>query len=183
MDTLVWIPKSDALVYGNKELFALYACAGPATEISGPEGSEGRKTNHWVLVCALSPVSSIQLDPSPSGPDMSMVAILSAQDHTASINAVRSVKLPTLGLTINGLIDLIKTTGFDKYQFTTTGQGCRYWIYSLVKLLRDRDVLTSGHAVSQLNEDIDLVWGNKDELVIASEQSSVQKGTFYGDGL
>lgn len=185
MSTLAWIPKSDAAVYGDKQIIALYTCAYPPESVSAPGAlgdSGARKTNHWVLYCALSPTSSVRVDASPAGPNMSLVVMLSAQSEVVANDAVRSVRLPTSGLTVNGLLDLIRAAGFDRYQFTASGQGCRYWICTLIKLLESRGALPDDEAVNKLVEDISSVWLSKDECAPASEQTGVQEGTFFDIG-
>jgi hypothetical protein len=95
-------------------------------------------TNHWVLHCVTNQNESLRLDPSPSGPNLSMVLIVTRKSYAYSHNAVRTVQLSTPGLTFGTFVELLASSKYDKYQFTAGGQGCRFWVHRVIDLLRSR---------------------------------------------
>lgn len=80
-------------------------------------------------------------------------------------------------LTIGAFFELIKASGYDKYQFTNNGNGCRYWVFSVVKLLEEMGYLVKAdEAKTALNT----VWSDGKPITSGIQTPlDKQKGTFY----
>ncbi|KFY94189.1 hypothetical protein V500_03379 [Pseudogymnoascus sp. VKM F-4518 (FW-2643)] len=135
------IHKSLANTSRSSPVTDIYICADEPNAVSGPPepGStiSGPMTNHWVMYF----VGSTELfcfDPSPSGPGNSLNLIISNKSYAAGIfGAVKVVRLtPSINLTIGQIYDHITDSKFVNYNFRPGGQGCRFWIYSVVASLR-----------------------------------------------
>ncbi|KAI9659661.1 MAG: hypothetical protein M1829_006569 [Trizodia sp. TS-e1964] len=110
--------------------------------------SQASETNHWVLHLAFSQTESIQIDPSP---DLNgrMTLVVSRTGYLVSNNALKTVQLTTLAnLKVGNVIEYLLTTGYDRYTFTTGGQGCRYWIYSTITQFRSEGYLVDDAKVT-----------------------------------
>ena len=107
------------------------------------EAWSGKKTNHWVLHFVLSQNESVRFDLSPTGPDCSPGCLIVRElDYTVSSNAVKTCDLSVRGgLTVQAIIDLLRSAHYDRYKFSATGQGCRFWVDSVVALLLQHDFL------------------------------------------
>jgi hypothetical protein len=140
MSTIQYIPPSLAVAVANLPILCIYACAHPANpvEASGISTAGGQMTNHQIFHCVFSQNKSLRLNPSPLGPNLSMVLIVTRKSYSYSHNAVRIVQLPTPGLTFVTLVELLVSSKYDIYQFAAGGQGCRFWVHSVIDLLRSR---------------------------------------------
>ncbi|KAL4936512.1 hypothetical protein BDV06DRAFT_204893 [Aspergillus oleicola] len=75
MSTIQYIPPLASSV-SNLPISSIYACAHPANPTGAPGTSAASKmTNHGVFYCATSQNESLRLDPSPSGPNFSLVSL------------------------------------------------------------------------------------------------------------
>lgn len=126
--------------------FALLILPQYPTSISAPppDSSVNEKiTNHWVMYLAASSTRSICLDSSPAGPENSLGFIITSKDHAYPMNVVKAMHLtPEADLTVGHVFDYIINSKYDKYTFSAGGQGCRFWIYPVVALLRSAKVIT-----------------------------------------
>jgi len=100
MSTIRYIPSSLASQVASSKILCIYASAHPATGVGAPGAAGNPKTNHWVLYCAISQAASLRIDPSPSGPNLSIVLIITKKDYLISDNAVKSFQLVTSYLTV-----------------------------------------------------------------------------------
>src|SRR4030088_1172665 len=111
MSTVQYIPPSLAATVANSPILCIYACAHPANPVGASETSAaGQMTNHWVLHCVTNQNESLRLDPSPSGPNLSMVLIVTRKSYAYSHNAVRTVQLSTPGLTFGTFVELLASS-------------------------------------------------------------------------
>lgn len=68
---------------------------------------------------------------------------------------------------------------YDKYQFSAGGQGCRYWVYSVIKLLEAEGYIPMISQVTAATEVLGKVWTVDGTLASVAEQTPMTKGTFY----
>jgi len=176
--SVAFIPKSLANEITNLPVLSIYAAAHPETAVTSPSGSTASpKTNHWVLYLAISKTESIRLDPSP-GSDDKMTLIVTKKDYLLSANAVKSIQLYTVkNLTVGNIIDHLRSSKYDQYRFNAGGQGCRYWIYSVINLLRSAQYLVDESQVEEAKLALKFVWG-KYGKVKDEEQVGIVAGTF-----
>lgn len=179
MSTIRYIPSSLASQVVSSKILCIYASAHPATGVGAPGAAGNPKTNHWVLYCAISQAASLRIDPSPSGPNLSIVLIITKKDYLISDNAVKSLQLVTSNLTVQQFIDLIVAKNYDKYQFSAGGQGCRYWLYSVIKLLETEGHIPTKSEMTAATEALGTVWAPGGNPASAAEQTPMTKGTFY----
>lgn len=174
-----FIPKSLANQIAPIPILCIYAAAHRPTSVPDPSGFlASPKTNHWVLYLATSQAESIRLDPSP-GANNNIVLIVSGRNYQYSNNAVKIVQLDVVAnLTVGNLIEYLQSSNYIRYRFSTGGHGCRYWIYSVVSLLRSAAYIVDDSQVEDATAALQLVWDvngkAKDE-----EQSGIIAGTFY----
>lgn len=93
MSTIRFIPSSIATHFANSNILCIYVSAHPATAIGALGVAGNPKTNHWVFYCAISQTESLCIDPSPSGPNLSIVSIITKKDYLYSNNAVKTFQL------------------------------------------------------------------------------------------
>ena len=85
--SIQYIPASRKDDMNAKRILEMAACAYVPEQLAGPALSGGEITNHWVFFCTTPEGGSVQLNPSPSGPGMSLVS-------------VQSIKSTSLGFSI-----------------------------------------------------------------------------------
>ncbi|KAL2222871.1 hypothetical protein M432DRAFT_665527 [Thermoascus aurantiacus ATCC 26904] len=170
MSTIRYIPSSLAAEVGSVQ----------------SQDQETTMTNHWALHCAISQDhQSLELDPSPSGPNLSIVPIVTrrtAFTYSPDNDVVKTVRLditPNLDLTFGRFVALLVEKGYDRYQFTSTGQGCRFWISNLISLLRDEGYIQDSRQAQEAVDALGTVWGAGGQPVPASQQSPISPGRFF----
>jgi hypothetical protein len=109
-----------------------------------------------------------------------MVLIVNYQPEQYMATAVKTVQMNvTPGTTVKGLLSTIADARYDKYQFSESGQGCRYWISRTAKLLQSKGHLTEDDdGVDTLEEVLRTVWAFDGNPVPDSEQTGIQRGNF-----
>ena len=137
------------------------------------------KTNHWLLH-PVSPSTTFQLDFSPQGrADGSATLIISERNDFDLDEIAKTAAFAVReGLQVKDLIDAITRAGLEKYLFSERGQGCRYWIGNVLKLLRDEGVITRTLEFNKGLATLEKVWEGREE-VRSEEQSGVVEGRFY----
>ena len=176
--SVAFIPKSLANQIDLFPILCIYASAHPPTSVPDAEGSPARpKTNHWVLYLAISQTESLRLDPSP-GADNNMTLIVSRKNYLYSNNAVKTIQLDAVAnLTVGNVIEYLQSSNYLQYQFSTGGQGCRYWIYSVISLLQSVAYIVGDSQVEDATAALQLVWDAHGK-VRDEEQSDIIAGTF-----
>ncbi|KAH6714190.1 hypothetical protein BKA61DRAFT_607372 [Leptodontidium sp. MPI-SDFR-AT-0119] len=180
---LAYIPKSLANTARSEPVTAIYLCAYAPTAVSAPPkpgaSVNGTMTNHWVMYLVASSTQSIRFDPSPTGPGNSLDLIITSKNHAYTNNAVKSMHLtPTANLTVGHVFDHITNCKYDNYTFSAGGQGCRFWIYSVVELLSSAGYITDSSEVNASTEALGIVWTMGGGRVPAGQQTGMTKGTF-----
>ncbi|KZF24946.1 hypothetical protein L228DRAFT_58852 [Xylona heveae TC161] len=180
MSTVRYIPPSIAAGAANKSIICIYACAYSATPVSGPGSStSGTQTNHWVLFCCVNQRDSYRIDPSPSGPNLTITPIITFKGYPYTANASKICQLDTSSLTVGSFIALLERSTYDKYQFDAGGQGCRYWIYSVVNLLQSQGHIQNSSQTQAAINALGIVWGDNHQPLPTSQQTGITPGRFY----
>lgn len=112
---------------------------------------------------------------------MSMVAIVSKKPYLYSKHAIKVFQLTTNDITIGGFLNLLVANNYDKYQFSQSGQGCRYWVYSVANLLLNEGKITDEAQIQAFTQAIRLTWG-KDEALPTDQQTPIVEGRFFALG-
>ncbi|KFY67154.1 hypothetical protein V496_01728 [Pseudogymnoascus sp. VKM F-4515 (FW-2607)] len=178
-----FIPKSLANTSRSAPVTDIYICADEPNAVSGPPEHgpviSGPMTNHWVMYFVASSTKSFCFDPSPSGPKNTLDLIISNKSYVDIFSAVKVVRLsPSAKLTIGLVYDHITNSKFDNYTFSPAGQGCRFWIYSVVASLRSAGYVTNGTEVNASTEALKVVWTVRGDPVPVSQQTGIAQGTF-----
>ena len=182
--TVCYIPWSLKLSNDVKTtIIAILTSAAMATPITSPESpstTSNPQTNHWCLLCQLSDTEFVCVDPSPTGPNSSLQLLISTTADLSTKTSAKTCSLTTQNLTVESLLDRIKSTSYDKYQFTPGGQGCRYWVSCLIELLTKQGCLIDQNEVRAATGALKYVWGGGGAILPAEVQSSICEGRFYG---
>ncbi|MCJ1308538.1 hypothetical protein MMC25_002191 [Agyrium rufum] len=175
MAIIQWILKSDAAKHAHERISSIHVSADPPypVHVSHPHP----KTNHWVLHCRISDDSSICIDPSPSGPNLSLVMILQRKNGLGSKDAVKVVELEACDLHVKDLVTLLLERGFDHYRFHETGQGCRFWVSNVLELQRKERFIADGKHIDDALQALKLVW-DLDVLATEEDQTGIMEGRF-----
>lgn len=176
--SIAFIPKSLANEIAYLSVLYIYICAEPPTAIDPSGSSAIEKTNHWVLHLAISPTEAIQLDPSPNS-ENTMTLIVSRKDNVCAHNAIQAVRLDCVeDLTAGAIVEYLRSKKYIQYEFSSTGQGCRYWLSSLLTLLCVATYVVDSFQVAEAAMALKIVWDEhgkaRDE-----EQTGVVAGKFY----
>jgi len=86
------------------------------------------------------------------------------------------------GLTVAKVLDLLESTGMLRYQYTPTGEGCRYWIQSVVGFLKQNQLLyDADKRFPQFDECIGLLWRPGPDVGSqpVGTQKRIEQGTWY----
>ncbi|MCJ1439704.1 MAG: hypothetical protein MMC23_000185 [Stictis urceolatum] len=109
---------------------------------------------------------------------MAITPICTGEDYPIWADSVKHIKVNTSKLTMKGFIDLLEARKYDRYQFSPSGQGCRYWIYMVIRLLDDEKLVTNAEEVASSIHALDKVGTKGGVLAPAAEQTPMTRGTF-----
>lgn len=76
-------------------------------------------------------------------------------------------------------MDLLTERTYDKYQFTEGGQGCRYWVYSVLQLLKTQGRTRDAAEVEAATRALQLVWDNNGVELPQEQQTAIEQGRFF----
>ncbi|KAF1818648.1 uncharacterized protein K489DRAFT_384565 [Dissoconium aciculare CBS 342.82] len=133
-----------------------------------------KQTNHWYSFFATADDSSIQVDPSlGNGNRLSLT--LAPKRNLSTEHSARCFEFRPNGLTTKKFLECIIEAGYDRYKFVASGQGCRYWVAHVLKLLEQKGYLNS---VDVAVDATNVVWDSNGNPVPQNAQSSTEKGSF-----
>lgn len=178
-----FIPKSLANTSRTAPVTDIYICADEPNAVSGSPkpgpAISGPMTNHWVMYFVASATKLFCFDPSPSGLGNTLDLIISNKSYVDIFSAVKVVRLtPSAKLTIGRVYDHITDSKFDNYTFSPGGQGCRFWICSVVASLRSVGYITNSSEVNASTKALEVVWTARGNPVPAGQQTGIAQGTF-----
>ncbi|KAK5937258.1 hypothetical protein PMZ80_010558 [Knufia obscura] len=190
-NTIAWIPPSAAKTYLNHPITHVRALCLPPGPID-PSEPDGKQTNHWILSLHLPNGISLALDPSPSGPNNTLVCGISVIDSTSTATATPNNPTPvktlpltpspnqSASMTVESFLTTLKTHNLTNYTFSPTGQGCRFWIGSVADTLAQNAVVDA-QEVETLKDALGSTWaGDGSEMEMEGGRGSgVVEGTFF----
>ncbi|KAM6499712.1 hypothetical protein JOM56_005220 [Amanita muscaria] len=110
-------------------------------------GKQLPPTNHWTLFLTISDDSSVRVEVAPNDPgEPGMVLVENkAYDVTTKTTKRVSIKAPN-GITVADIFNLIIKKKRDYYIFAPIGEGCRFWLYTLVDDFARAKLISSANA-------------------------------------
>lgn len=145
---------------------------------------QGDEVNHWRLFFAISEKESISLDMVKHGADnpKGNLGVLGRNYPVSNTGVLRIPMIHAPDLTVATVLDLLEKAGMLRYQYTPAGEGCRYWIQSVVGLLKDNRLLCDADKrFPQFDECIDFLW--RPGPYVGSQpvgtQKGIEQGTWY----
>ncbi len=123
---------------------------------------QGDEVNHWRLFFAIGADESISLDMVKQSPDdlEGTVGVLGRTYAVSNIGVLSIPMIPATGLTMATVLDLLESNGMLRYRYAPTGEGCRYWIWSVVRLLKQNGLLIDADKqFPQFDDCIGCLWG------------------------
>ena len=103
----------------------------------------------------------------------------SVRRSTSAIDEAKTCLLNTRNLTIKQFTDLLVAKKHDRYRFDTSGQGCRYWVTQVIKLLETGDHISDTREVVAAKTALEIVWANGGIQASVAEQSPIIQGEFF----
>ena len=97
-------------------------------------------TNHWTIFLQLDVESSVKVDMIPGDGDNGLLGfiVLESKTYVMTNKGIKSLTFtPACKLLVKDVINLIMEKGRDRYEFTEEEEGCRFWIYTVVKDLEE----------------------------------------------
>lgn len=137
--------------------------------------------NHWCFYLQTSSRQSVRFDMTPSGNSgvkdksgMAGVLMVQKLDYLLSNQVVKSYDLTLKeSITVKDFADVIQGEGYDKYDFNSSGIGCRYWVTKVLELLHERGLIGS---YSDVTDALPKAWGSGRQL---PHGKNVEQGTFH----
>lgn len=175
--TIAYVPSTLSSTLGTHKVVQIIAAAHEPDTLQA-QGT--KQTNHWVFYLTTSQNASIRLDLSPTSATTGIACLIVRKlDYIVSANAVKTCNLPVNGdRSVKSIIDLLQTRHYDRYKFAPGGQGCRYWVDSVLALLHEHQI-TAQNETQVARAAILKVWGTGGTLLPAADQTDIVPGTFY----
>lgn len=131
-----YIP-STLLTDSNALIVSTIVVAGHAPVPTRPGGDV--YVNHWVICLQIAQGGSIRLDMSPNPtPGQRGTLIVKRLDYNASQGVVKELPFPAAqNLYARHVLDRVLQNGYHNYRYGEMILECRYWIYVVMKDLRD----------------------------------------------
>ncbi|KAF9240403.1 hypothetical protein BU15DRAFT_73995 [Melanogaster broomeanus] len=104
---------------------------------------------HWrIFISCVSQgrsMTHVKLDLSPGGDGSTGVLIVNEIPYEISATSVAAVsEVATAGITVDGLLDMLKRNGRNRYRFDDSGSGCRFWCRTVLADLENGGLVASG---------------------------------------
>jgi len=120
--------------------------------------------------------NSCVLIPCPTGNSLDLIITM---NHSSTNDAFKILHLnPAAKLTVGRVFDCIANAKYDKYTFSTGGQGCGFWLYSATALLHSAQCITDDSEVKASAYALKLVWTTSGDRAPADQQTDMIEGTF-----
>ena len=122
-------------------------------------------TNHWTMFLELYYGRPVKADINPTYANGKMTGLISLESKRYIITD-KPVKLLTFSLKdelhVKDIMDIIMRNGRDRYIFTDKGEGCRFWVYTVIKDLKVAEAIGKDSAVVAMHT-LDCYWGSSTE--------------------
>lgn len=100
----------------------------------------------------------------------------------SNTGVLRIPMIHTPGLTVARVLDLLESSGMLRYQYTPTGEGCWYWVQSVIRILKQNQLLYDVDKMfPQFDECIGFLWrpGPDVSSQPVGTQKGIEQGTWY----
>lgn len=107
-------------------------------------------TNHWTMFLELDREKSVKVDMTPTYTDgeLTGLILLESKDCVMTNKSVKSITFsPKDELRVKNVMEVIMSNGRDRYIFTDEGEGCRFWVCTVIKDLEAAEEISKGSAV------------------------------------
>lgn len=173
---IVYVPSSQQEFMLARTIQTIQVCA------LTKEYDEIRKdVQHWIISLKTAEAESVTIDmqPSHSQPSTELVngskgiIVVSLLASSIAPNVVHSIHITPsqAGITVGNLIEKLKQSGREKYEFSSKGTGCRKWVCETMEMLDDLGYITNVAATSS-KSDVGLMWPD-------NSASPIDKGAYY----
>lgn len=171
--------QDEAVEYLDSPVIAIFAVCGPPVD----REIQGTTVNHWRLFFVLQPKQqeagrSVILDMvKTDGNDTTGLLGVTTRPFNVTNSRVHEVGMVpmTADKTVRGVLEMLNREGMMRYRYTNHGEGCRFWIWTVVQFLQNEDYLQEGSS-QRLRASLERIWRSD------AEEGTVQamgKGTFY----
>jgi hypothetical protein len=148
-----------------------------------PSVVDNRIVNHWATYLMTGEDESIRLDMTPGGVSdkdgcqLGGLMVQSLSDKY-SINNCKVLELQiSRPVQANEFLDVVLARNYDRYTFTASGVGCRFWTTEAVTAFEEEDLLVRGSA-DAVREVIEHGW-EEGGILSTMEPVPLERGTFY----
>lgn len=178
---------------GKCQIVVIRACAYDPSPVDAPSSggitysnhqisTSTPLTNHWSLFCQLKDGREVRVDPLPHGHNFNIVIVVDQTAHT-EIPLAKMCRVDVHDVTLESLVGIIRSSGHDRYQFTLSGNGCRFWASETISLLLSKGIAKDVAQVQYMKQSIQQVWAQKSEdrretLVPLQQQTDWCPGKF-----
>jgi hypothetical protein len=147
----------------------LYLCGFP------PEAARYPLTNSWAVFLQTSPFESVSVRIQRSGTSDAFMR-LESRNEVYPCGAVRVLLFRTIGQpTVRQLIEILLQRGRDRYRFTESGRGERFWYYRIMKDWEEAGILAD-YGIAMVKENLEIYWNENGPYFV-----EMVAGTFYGE--
>jgi hypothetical protein len=120
---------------------------------------------------------SIKLDPSPNAQNDLVLIVSRKEANNDFEHPIRTVQIGTSpGFTVQRFLDFLDETKHINFEFSETGQGCRYWLSTVIASLHSNKLATDG--VDEFQSTVETVWSSNGTMAPIEMQTAVIPGTF-----
>lgn len=150
-----------------------------------------RDINHWRLYLSTNlgdPArnidgSSVVIDMvKRQPPDTTAVLCVRARDYPTSINVAHTVGCgthPSHPTTVLQIIKLLHDKGLLRYKYSANGEGCRFWVQTVIRALEEAGVVAAG-AAGRVDAAVPFLWRRPGSQPAGTPSPSpIERGSFY----
>ena len=103
---------------------------------------------------------------------------MSELEYIYSHNAVKIMALnPRRNCYVKDLLDAITAEGYQNYDFTSDGVGCRYWVSQIISLFQSNGLTPHKTECKEARDAVAVVWSDRGEAISGAR---ITPGTFLG---
>jgi hypothetical protein len=152
-------------------------------EVSRPiqRKAQGDEVNHWRLFFAVAGNQSVSFDMVGKAADnpKGIVGVIGRDYPVSDRGVLRIPMIHAPGLTVARVLDLLEINGLLRYKYTPSGEGCRYWVQSVVHLLKRNFLLYDADKMfPQFDECIGYLWRPGNQVPMGTPKA-IERGTWY----
>ncbi|KAJ6618816.1 hypothetical protein B0H10DRAFT_2028121 [Mycena sp. CBHHK59/15] len=157
----------------------VYAVCGPPTD----REIYGDVVNHWRIFFVLDGNRSISLDmvkesATNTGGTLGVVG----RNYSLTDHRVIFAGFSTNGITVRTVLDFLEEHGYLRYRYAANGEGCRFWVKTVINALRQSGRLTElvSPNVMLFNVAVEKLWTvSGPNRTVQWAPKAMQAGSFY----